>query len=147
MIDCLTFSSKSGGITAEILVDILKYFNRKKIFPQIPGGPIPFLLVDGHNTQLDPTFIAYINNIEHCWKVCFGVPYGTLLWQGGDSAENNGTFESEFYGAKDELLLWKYEPGLTRAIKHKDVMPLLNDIFPKAFGHEEINKKAITDQG
>ena len=39
MIDYLTFSSKSGGITAEILVDILKYFDRKEIFPPIPHGP------------------------------------------------------------------------------------------------------------
>ena len=51
-----------------------------------------------------------------------------------------------FICAKDELLLWKYERGLTRAIKQEDIMPLLNDIFPKAFGREEINKKAISDQ-
>ena len=49
-IDCLTFSSKSGGITVEILVNILKYFDRKEILSQIPGSPISFLLVDGHNT-------------------------------------------------------------------------------------------------
>ena len=48
-IDFLTISSKSDDITAEIPVDILKYFDRTKIFPQIPGDPIPFLLVDGHN--------------------------------------------------------------------------------------------------
>ena len=49
--------------------------------------------------------------------------------------------------SKDEWLLWKYEWGLTRAIKHENIMPLLNDIIPKAFGQEEINKHAIADQG
>ena len=96
-IDC---SSKSGGITAEILVNILKYFDSREIFPQFPSGYIPFLIVDGHNTQLDPTFIAYINNIEHHWKVCFGLPHTASLLQVGDLAENNGTFKDEFYLCK-----------------------------------------------
>ncbi len=45
-IKCLTFCSDSGGITTEILIKILKHFDEKEIFPCIPGGPIPFLLVD-----------------------------------------------------------------------------------------------------
>ena len=76
---CLTFSSKSRGIAAEILIDILKYFDRKEIFSWLPGGPISFLLVDRYKIQLDPMFIANINNIDHRWKVCFGVPYATSL--------------------------------------------------------------------
>ena len=96
---------------------------------------------------MDPTLIAYINNIEHRWKVCFDVPYATLLWQVEDWADNNRIFKSEFYHTKDELLLWKYEQGLTRAIKHENIMPLLNDIFQKAFGQEEIKKKTVSSQG
>ena len=92
-------------------------------------------------------FIDYINDVEHCWKVCFSVPDVMSLWQAGDSAENNVTFVIELNWAKDELLFWKYEWGLTRAIKHDNIMPLLNDGFPKAFGQEEINKHAIIDQG
>ena len=30
---------------------------------------------------------------------------------------------------------------------HEDIIPLLNGIFQKAFGHEEINKAAIAVQG
>ncbi len=56
-IDCLTFTSESGGITADILIKILKYFDVKEVFPRIPGGPIPMLLIDGHQSQLDPKFI------------------------------------------------------------------------------------------
>mgnify|MGYP000485143821 CR=1 FL=1 len=108
-IDCLTFCSESGGITTEILIKVLKYFDDSNVFPQVPGGPTPFLLVDGHNTCFDPRFLEYINNTNHQWKVCLGVPYATSLWQVGDSAENNGTFKTEWYQEKDRLLLWKYE--------------------------------------
>ena len=65
----------------------------------------------------------------------------------GDLEENNRTFKDDYYQANDELLLWKYEWGLIRAIKHEDIMPVLSEIFSKAFGQEEINKTAISDQG
>ena len=64
-VECLTFSSKSGGITVKILVQILSYFDQKDLLPQIPGGPVSFLLLDGHNTSLDPLFIDYINDSGH----------------------------------------------------------------------------------
>ncbi len=111
-IECLTFCSETGGITAEILVKVLQYFDEKEVFRRTPGGPIPFLLVDGHNNRFDPIFLHYINDNSHQWKVCLGVPYATLLWQVGDSAENNGTFKTEWYWLKDQLLMWKYERGV-----------------------------------
>ena len=52
----------------------------------------------------------------------------------------------EWYLTKEKLLVWKYERGLTQTIKHKDIVPLLNGFFQKAFGCEEINKAAIVDQ-
>ena len=64
----------------------------------------------------------------------------------GDSTENNRTFKSEWYCTKDDLLLWKYEQGLTRVIKHEDIMPILNHVFPKAFGHKRINKHAMAER-
>ncbi len=64
-IDCLTFCFKSGGITTEILVKILKYFDLNDVFPPAPKGPTPFLLVDGRNTRFDPHFLEYINNTNH----------------------------------------------------------------------------------
>jgi len=36
------------------------------------------LIVDGHQSRLDPKFVAYINNKAHEWRVCLGVPYATL---------------------------------------------------------------------
>ncbi len=89
---------------------------------------MPFLLVDGHNTCVDPHFLDYINNNNHQGKVCLGVPYATLLWQVGNSAENNKTFKSEWYCEKDKLLLWKYERGMEQVIWHYDAIPILNNL-------------------
>ena len=116
-VPCLTFCSESGGITAEILVKILTKFDKMDLFPRVPGGPIPVLLVDGHQTRLDPLFIDYINGQNHRWKVCLGVPYATNLWQVGDAAENNGTFKTNWYRAKEQLLLYKYERNQPRSFR------------------------------
>ncbi len=146
-IDCLTFTSESGGITADILIKILKYFDVKEMFPQVPGGPIPMLLIDGHQSRLDPKFIEYINDNGHRWKICLGVPYATSLWQVGESAKNNGTFKVEFYCAKSDLLVWKYERGLTQSIDPTDIIPLLNIAFPIAFGRVDRNLSAVAERG
>ena len=79
-VDCLTFVSKSGGITGGILVEILKYFDLLGLFPRVPGGPIPVLILNGHQSHLDPSFTKYINGQDHEWRVCLGVHYATVLW-------------------------------------------------------------------
>ncbi len=53
-VDCLTFASESGGITGKILVKVLEYFDGIDLFPCINDGPIPMLIVDGHQSRLDP---------------------------------------------------------------------------------------------
>jgi hypothetical protein len=35
------------------------------------------LLLDGHGSHLEISFLQYINNPSHEWIVCIGVPYGT----------------------------------------------------------------------
>ena len=62
VVDCLTFISESGGITGNILVDILTYFDQIDLFPHVSGGPIPFLVVDGHQSWLYPKFVEFIND-------------------------------------------------------------------------------------
>ena len=61
-INCLTCISESGRITGDILVDILTYFDQIELFPRVEGGPIPVLIVDGHQSRLDPKFVDYSNN-------------------------------------------------------------------------------------
>ena len=68
-IDCQVYLSPGGGITAEILVSILKSIDDSGILPRIPGGPIPSMLLDGHQTRLDPLFLAYINDLAHFWFI------------------------------------------------------------------------------
>ncbi len=89
VVDCLAYTSKSSGITGEILVKILTYFNSIDLFPRVPGRPIPMLIVDGHQSRLAPVFVEYINNKNNTWKVCLSVPYATTLWQVGDASEQN----------------------------------------------------------
>ena len=93
-IECLTFASPSGGITGEILVKVLSYLDEAGILPSAQGGPTPCLIVDGHQSRLDPCFVEYINSEGHKWKVYIGVPYGTSLWQVGDAAELNGNLKN-----------------------------------------------------
>ncbi len=105
------------------------------------------LIVDGHQSRLDPLFVEYINNKEHKWKVRLGVPYATTLWQVGDASEQNGFVKSEWYREKAKLLVWKSEHGLPRAIRPEDVMPIMNRIFSKAYGNETNNRKATAEHG
>lgn len=146
-IDCLVFGSESGGITDTILVKILSYFDEKDVFPRKEGGPIPMLIVDGHQSRLAPSFITYINDKGHRWKVCFGVPYATDLWQVGDASELNGRVKLEWTKAKEELLEMKEDKQLPLRIGLEDVMPLFNKIFPLAFCNVENNKKATSFRG
>ena len=147
IVDCLTYVSESGGITGDILVEILKYFDDIDLFPCIDGDPIPVLILDGHQSRLDPKFVEYINDEVHQWKVCLGVPYATTLWQVGDASEQNGMVKLEWYRERKALLLWKNEHDLPRAIRPEDVMPLLNKIFFKAYGNVIANRKADADCG
>ncbi len=105
------------------------------------------MIVDGHQSRLDPKFVDYINNKKHPWKVCLGVPYATTLWQVGDASEQNGMAKMEWYREKTNLSVWKYENNLPHAIRPDDVMPLLNRIFYKAYGNVANNKKAVAVRG
>ena len=86
--------SDKGGITAEILTDILKTLDTLKVYESYrDNGAVPFLLVDGHMSRFSTPFLEYITNPEHTWKVSIGVPYGTSLWQIGDLYQQNGRFK------------------------------------------------------
>ncbi len=126
---------------------ILTYFDSIDLFPRVPGGPIPMLIVDGHQSHLAPVFVEYINDKNNTWKVCLSVPYATTLWQVGGALEQNGMVKLEWYQEKKELLTWKYSNNLPCAICPEDVMPLMNKIFNKSYDHSANNKKAVAVQG
>jgi hypothetical protein len=143
LVYCLTYASESGGITGNILVEILKYFDETHVFPWLPRGSIPVLMVDGHQSCLDPKFVEYINNEGHRWMVCLRVTYATALWQVGDASEKNGMVKQEWYCEKAKLMVWKNEHSLPCAICPEDVMPILNEISYKAYNNIANNKKAL----
>lgn len=138
------YASPGGGINADILVDILKQFDDGIVTRQ--EGVTPFLLIDGHQSRLDHTFLSYINNENHKWRVCLGVPYGTSLWQVGDSAEQNGAFKIYLTEAKEKLFREKSRQEMSQRLVQSDVMPLLNRSF-HAFQDVDANRNAISERG
>jgi hypothetical protein len=64
-VPCLPLSSPSGSITGELLVAILSYLDSLKIYERQEGDPVPFLVVDGHDSRLSPVFVDYITNPAH----------------------------------------------------------------------------------
>jgi hypothetical protein len=78
--------SENESITAELLVGMLATIDGHDVFNRSDGVP-PFLLLDGHGSRFDLTFLEYINNPATKWNVCIGVPCGTSYWQVGDSTD------------------------------------------------------------
>lgn len=68
-----------------------------EVYERIPGGPVPCLVIDGHDSRTDVKFMKYIQSKDHEWQVCVGVPYATALWQVGDSSQQNGVYKQELY--------------------------------------------------
>ena len=146
VIPCLTYASKSGGITGDILVAVLTEFDARDMFPR-RNGLMPALVVDGHQSRLDPAFVEYINNPAHRWKVCLGVPYATSLWQVGDASEQNGRAKTMWYREKARFTSWKLEHHLPCKIDACDIVPLVNKLFHECYGNVALNKKATADRG
>ena len=87
-VPCFCAWSEKGGVIAEILMRMLGTLEKLQVFSH--KDAIPFLVCDAHGSRFKLAFLEYINNPRHKWAVCIGVPYGTALWQVGDSSEQNG---------------------------------------------------------
>ncbi len=75
---------------SKILRDALKKIDAALTFDRTEATP--FLLLDGHGSRFQLPFLDYITAEDMKWTVCIGVPYGTHVWQVGDSSEQNGAF-------------------------------------------------------
>ena len=104
--------SPGGGITSDLLTEMLKRMDGLDLFPRKEGGPKPFLLLDGHGSRFQIPFLRYINNLSTQWFVCIGVPNGTAYWQVGDSDEQNGSWKIHVAKAKNELVKYKVRMGM-----------------------------------
>ena len=105
-------------------------------------------MLDGHQTRFEWPTLEYITDKNHEWALCIGVPYGTALWQVGDSTEQNGCFKMSLAKGKTNLLYKKIERKLKNpSIQPTDLMPLINDAWKASFARIDKNKKAICDRG
>jgi hypothetical protein len=145
ILPCFVGCSPNASITSEMLVEMLKVIDKSGVFPRSPELGIPFLLLDGHNSRTRLPFLNYINDDNHKWKCCIGVPYATHLWQPADSSEVNGSFKIKLSKAKAAYL--KQKPRDKKRFVNTDVIPIVNHTWPFTLARQEYNKKAISERG
>jgi hypothetical protein len=89
-------------------------------------GVNPCLLCDGHGNRFEEPFLEYIHESNTSWGCCIGVPYGTSLWQVGDSQEQNGMFKIECKNSKAEPVRAKIRAGLPATLKRSDIVHIVH---------------------
>ena len=119
----------SAAISGEILVKIFKALDEIGLYPRGSTDegkpqPEPCAIVDGHESRLRTDFLAYKNDQKHKWNFVLGVPYLTNLWQVGDSPEQNGSFKTQFFRSKEELMSFKIQRGMNPKLTSTDIIPL-----------------------
>jgi hypothetical protein len=143
----LPLASPSGGITGELLIEVLKWIGDNNVFDRAEGDPTPFLVVDGHDSRWLPDFVDYITEPGTEWKLNFGIPHATSYWQVGDSAEQNGHFKMLLGCAKKELVSFKIKHNIPIALLGSDIIPCVNKAWSNSFANIRTNKKAIAERG
>jgi len=145
-IETFVTCSETGTVTSEILRDALKKIDGALTFDRTEAKP--FLLLDGHGSRFQLPFLDYITAEETQWTVCIGVPYGTHVWQVGDSSEQNGAFKMALTEAKQCVLEKKMNMQLKRAnIERHDIVGLVHYAWEKSFARVRNNKKATAVRG
>ena len=148
-IPCMVRYSTGGGITPEILTDILRTLDKLGVFEkEREEGIRPFLLLDGHQSRFSVTFLEYITDPDHPWKVCIGVPYGTAIWQIGDSVHQNGRYKIRT-SMRKKLILRKRIAQMVSDIEilPSDVIPIVNYAWNHSFADTKGNKEATVLRG
>ena len=115
-------------MTSEILRDICATLDHLEVFDRSTGA-MPFFLLDGHGSRIELPFLEYINDPSHLWCAYIGVPYGTDIWQVGDSVEQNGTYNMLTTRAKMNLIQRKEELSLPAVIEPYEIITLANSAW------------------
>ena len=136
---------ESASITSNILVEVFQTIDHHNLFPRTDGVK-PFVLIDGHKSRLEMPFLSYINTPKDNWIVCIGVPYGTALWQVGDSKEQNGSFNIALTKAKLKMLETREKLGLEE-LEDTDLIPIINYAWKHSFARKNKNQNANSDRG
>jgi hypothetical protein len=147
-IPCMVEFNPGGGMTATILTNIFRTLDSLEVYKKDrEEGCRPFVLLDGHQTRFELEFLDYINDPLHPWSVCIGVPYGTSLWQVGDSTEQNGNFKVRLNQKKEMVLGRRLETMMSVELVSTDIIPLVNYAWDLSFALVDSNKKAIWERG
>jgi hypothetical protein len=146
IVPCLVQYSGHGGITPTILTNCLRKMDLLQLFPR-ENGKKPFLLLDGHDSRFDIEFLKYIRDDNHPWSVCIGLPYGTHLWQVGDSNAQNGNYKHFEREYKDILVEHKQKRQLPLTMKPTGIIPIVMYAWNRSFAVLTNNQKAIRERG
>ncbi len=146
-VPCMVCNTESGSITSDLLVTFLQKLDELELFPR-ENGLKPFLLLDGHGSRLELPFLQYVNDDDHRWIVCIGVPYGTSYWQVGDSSEQNGSYKMALTKSKRELVMKKQRSCFKNPrIETYEIVMIMSEAWQKSFGRVPFNKDAIAARG
>ena len=141
-VPCFVTYSPKASITSTLLMEMLKYLDSLGVYDN-EQGQRPFLLLDGHHSRMELPFLEYIMSEEHWWTCCFGVPYGTHIWQVADSTEQNGCFKMALAKAKRAVTNRRDDAKFYQT----DIIPLVKIAWEQSFARVHSNKKAICDRG
>jgi hypothetical protein len=145
--DPIYFDNNNNIFAGILLTNCLRKMDELKFLFSRVDGKLPFILLDGHNSRYDMEFLSYIRHEEHKYCCCIGLPYGTHLWQVGDSPAQNGNFKFYEQGFRDMLLREKKHRGMPLTIKPTDIVPIVNYSWEQSFAVVKNNKKAILERG
>ena len=148
MVPCMCRWTPKGGINGSILLDIIATLDALCVFDEdMKAGVKPMLLLDAHGSHFELPFLQYINDTNTEWVVCIGVPYGTSLWQVGDSSEQNGSYKMACAKFKRRLFKMKRDRGMSPGIHSFEVMLIVNYALTQSFARKDKNKMAISERG
>jgi hypothetical protein len=138
--------SKNGSITSQLLTSRLAKMDDHSLFDR-SAGINTILLCDGHGSRFEEPFLEYTLESDMPCTCCIGVPYGTSVWQVGDTPDQNGTFEIESEKAKADTVRRKIRAGLPATLEHSDIVRIVNIAWQKSFARVDTNLKAIAERG
>jgi hypothetical protein len=117
--------SKNGSITSQLLSNMLLTMDHLQIFDRSDKVNL-FLLCDDYGSRFEEPFLEYTLESNRPWTCCIGMPYGTSMWQVGDSTEQNGTFKIESKKANANTVRNKIGAGLPAMLEKTDIVRIVN---------------------
>jgi hypothetical protein len=137
--------SDNGSITGNILTDVLKHLDTHLQFDHEEATP--FFLLDGHRSRFELSLLDSVTDERTKGTVSIRVPYGTNLWQVGDSSQQKGAFKVRLTYEKKVLIEEKSKLYTECSIGKHDIVGLVNLCWNKSFERVDSNKHTMSEQG